>query len=146
MGCVKGTCIATFHIYRRDRRTGKRERTKIETLPVAEFLQRYLQHVPPSGYQTVRHYGLYTSAKKSAYERCADLLDDRMPPASSEETSDESALDSEFWVANHTCPVCGKPLSVTSYIPSSLTGYVVKRPPLGPVIVHSQSPGGLHAS
>ncbi len=29
------------------------------TLPVAEFLRRYLQHVPPQGFHMVRAYGLY---------------------------------------------------------------------------------------
>ena len=42
---------------------GTRERTQIETLPVSEFLRRYLHHIPPPRYQTVRHYGLYTSAR-----------------------------------------------------------------------------------
>ncbi len=59
--------------------TQKRERTNKETLTIAEFLKRYLQHVPPPGYQTIRHYGLYTSAKKSAYEQCSELLADRKP-------------------------------------------------------------------
>ena len=126
--------------------TGMRERTKIETLPVVEFLKRYLQHVPPSGYQTVRHYGLYTSAMKTAYERCADLLADRKPMISPDENSDEPILDNESWIADHTCPVCGKPLVVTAHLPSSLTGHVVKRPQLGPVIVRFPTPGGFYAS
>ena len=50
-----------------DPATGRRERTQLETLPMAKFLCRYLQHVPPPHYQTVRHYGLYTSAKTTAY-------------------------------------------------------------------------------
>ena len=67
--------------------TGLRERDRTETLPVDEFLRRYVQHVPPSGYQTVRHYGLYASghAKKQAYDRCCALLSDResvAPPPS----------------------------------------------------------------
>ncbi len=72
--------------------TQKRERTEIETLPVEEFLQRYLQHVSPSGYQTIRHYGLYTGAKKTAYEQCAELLVDRSPPVSSDETRRRTEL------------------------------------------------------
>ncbi|MCP4492514.1 MAG: hypothetical protein GY820_35185, partial [Gammaproteobacteria bacterium] len=39
-----------------DPATGRRERTQIETLPVAEFLRRYLQPLPPPTYQTVRPY------------------------------------------------------------------------------------------
>lgn len=115
--------------------TQKRERTEIETLPIEEFLQRYLQHVPPSGYQTIRHYGLYTSAKKTAYEQCAELLLDRSPLVSSDETGEELSFDNDSWIAEHTCPVCGRPLIVTKHLPSTLTGQIIERPPLGPVSV-----------
>ena len=136
----------SFYWGRYDPVTQKRERTKIEKLPVSEFLLRYLQHVPPSGYQTIRHYGLYTSAKKNAYEECVALLADRNPLVSQDETSDEPAFDNESWVTDHTCPVCGKPLMVTEHLPSSLTGQVVKRPPVGPVNIHAPTPGGVYAS
>ena len=126
--------------------TQKRMRSNIETLPVAEFLERYLQHVPPSGYQTIRHYGLYTSAKKIAYEQCANLLADRKPMPSSDENKDEPIFDNESWIADHTCPVCGKPLVVTAHLPSSLSGHVVKRPTLGPVIIRFPTQGGFCAS
>ena len=62
-----------------DPSTGKRERNQVETLPASEFLRRYLQHIPPPYYQTVRHYGLYTSAKKMAYEQCCEHLKDANP-------------------------------------------------------------------
>jgi hypothetical protein len=126
--------------------TQKRERTEIETLPMKEFLQRYLQHVPPSGYQTIRHYGLYTSAKKTAYERCAELLADRFLLVSSDETGDEPTLDNDSWISEHTCPVCGKPLMVTQHLPSTLTGQIVERPPLGPVTVQVPIPGAVYVS
>ncbi len=126
--------------------TGKRERTQIETLPAADFLQRYLQHIPPSGYQTVRHYGLYTSAAKTAYERCAGLLSDRQPPKPLEETNDESPNDNESWISDHTCSVCGEPLIVTKYLPSTRTGQVTSRPPLGPVAIRFPTQRGFHAT
>ena len=113
--------------------TGKRERDQIETLAVDEFLQRYLQHVPPASYQIVRHYGLYTSAQKKAYEQCVHFLADRIPTESTENTTNEPIQENEAWISEHTCPVCGKPLIVTDHIPSSITGRVVKRPPLGSV-------------
>ncbi|MCK5680305.1 transposase, partial [bacterium] len=108
--------------------------------------ERYLQHVPPAGYQTIRHYGLYTSAKKTAYEQCAKLLADRKPKPSSDENNDEPIFDNESWIADHTCPVCGKPLVVTAHLPSSLSGHVVKRPTLGPVIIRFPTPGAFYAS
>ena len=126
--------------------TGKRERTQIETLPAADFLQRYLQHIPPSGYQTVRHYGLYTSAAKTSYERCTGLLSGRQPPKPLEETNDESPNDNESWISDHTCSVCGEPLIVTKYLPSTRTGQVTSRPPLGPVAIRFPTQRGFHAT
>jgi len=126
--------------------TQKRERTEIETLPMKEFLQRYLLHVPPSSYQTIRHYGLYTSAKKTAYERCAELLADRSPLVSSDETGDEPILDNDSCISEHTCPVCGKPLMVTQHLPSTLTGQIVERSPLSPVTVQVPIPGAVYVS
>ncbi len=133
--------VISFYWGTYDPHTGRRERDQIETLPADEFLQRYLQHVPLSGYQVVRHYGLYTSAQKKAYEQCVDLLSDRIPPESTDNTKDEAIQDNESWILDHTCNVCGKPLIVTAYIPSSLTGHIVKRPPLGSVSLRSP-PGG----
>ncbi len=127
-----------------DPATQRRERTEIETLSIAEFLQRYLQHVPPSGYQTIRHYGLYTSAKKVAYDQCVELLSDRNPP--SDETGEDPKLDNESWITDHTCPVCRKPLVVTRHLPSTLTGQIIKRPPLGSVSVQFPASGAVYAS
>lgn len=126
--------------------TGRRERTRIETLPVSEFLRRYLQHIPPPHYQTVRHYGLYTSARKRAYVQCCNLLHDRQPPTPStgdEADPTETATD---WQREHTCPVCGQPLIVTAHIPSSLTGKLIPRLPLGAVPARPPTSGGAHAS
>jgi len=131
-----------------DPATGRRERDRLETLPVAEFLSRYLQHLPPPYYQTVRHYGLYTSApaKHKAYKRCCDLLADReppsLPPASDDDAVEMTAPDT--WMQRHTCPICGKPLMVSSYLPSSVTGHLIPRVPLGYVVALSSSPGGGH--
>jgi hypothetical protein len=118
--------------------TGKRERDRPETLSAAEFLSRYVQHVPPSGYQTVRHYGVYTSAKKEAYERCCEVLSERTPESLPSVSGDDAA-DTDTWIEQHTCPICGKSLIVSSYLPSSLTGKVIPRVPLGHVFASSSS-------
>jgi hypothetical protein len=127
-----------------DASTGKRERTQIDTLPVAEFLRRYLQHIPPPGYQTVRHYGLYTSAKKAAYAQCGTLLRDRQPPELRRAAAPEPAETSADWHRAHTCPLCGQPLIVSAYLPSSLTGKVIPRLPIGHAPARLPPPGGAH--
>ena len=128
-----------------DAQTGKRERTQVETLPVAEFLRRYLQHIPPPHYQTVRHYGLYTSAKKAAYEQCCALLPDRQPPEPSVGNETEATDTPTAWQREHTCPICGQPLIVTAYLPSSRTGKIIPRLPIGHALARPPTPGGAHA-
>ena len=127
--------------------TGRRERTQLETLPISDFLSRYLQHIPPSRYQTVRHYGLYTGAKKTAYEQCCERLKDRPPLAPmTDAASESSSADmSADWLRDHTCPTCGEPLIVTAFIPSSLTGKVIARFPLGYAPARLRTSGGAHA-
>jgi len=124
--------------------TGTRERTQIETLSVKEFLRRYLQHVPPSGYQTIRHYGLYSGAKKTAYKQVRAFLSDRQPPVPSEDTDGAFCADSDAWLQEHLCPVCGQALIVTAYIPSSLTGKIIPRLPLGYALARPPTHGGDH--
>jgi hypothetical protein len=128
-----------------DPATGRRERTQVETLPVSEFLRRYLQHVPPPGYQTVRHYGLYAGAKKTAYDQCCELLHGRQPPAVPEVSDGEQSADTDAWLQAHTCPVCGQPLIVTAHLRSSLTGRLIPRVPLGYVFACLPPPGEAHA-
>jgi hypothetical protein len=129
--------------------TGTRERTEIESLPPEEFLTRYLQHVPPPGYQTVRHYGLYTSAKKAAYEQARQLLADaeRHLPFDSVEIAQPSDADqgTDRWQQDHTCPICGTPLVVSALLPSSRTGKLISRLPLGHVLARPPNAGGQHA-
>jgi hypothetical protein len=45
------------------------------TLPVLEFLRRFLQHVLPKGFQRVRSYGWLSPAAKTRWERILALLD-----------------------------------------------------------------------
>ncbi len=128
-----------------DPATGRRERTQLETLPVSEFLRRYLQHVPPSGYQTVRHYGLYAGAKKTAHEQCGELLKDRQPPVAPDTPDNAQSADTDKWLQVHTCPVCGQPLVVTAHLRSSLAGRLIPRVPIGHVFAHPPIPGDAHA-
>jgi hypothetical protein len=125
-----------------DPESGTRERDRTESLSADEFLRRYLQHIPPPHYQTVRHYGLYTSAKHEAYERCGECLSDRTPESLPSDSA--AAADTDTWIEQHTCPVCGKPLIVSSFLPSSVTGRIIPRVPLGHVFALSSSPGGGH--
>lgn len=60
--------------YRDSRRTERRC-----TVSAFEFMRRLLQHVPPRGFQRVRHYGWLSGAAKAKWERLVALLDWRAP-------------------------------------------------------------------
>lgn len=49
-------------------------RQAVMTLPIQEFLDRLLLHVPPPGLQTVRSYGLYANTQGEALERARAAL------------------------------------------------------------------------
>ena len=55
-----------------DNRDGGQE--KVMTLPALEFMRRFLQHVLPSRFVRVRHYGLHHSSKRAERELCRHLL------------------------------------------------------------------------
>jgi len=62
----------------RDNRTQEINRL---SLPAAQFLARYLQHVLPKGFPKVRHYGLGSSASRPRHQQAMLLLQKLQPPA-----------------------------------------------------------------
>jgi hypothetical protein len=84
----------------KDYRSDQRERQKIMTLAVDEFIRRFLTHVLPKGLHRIRHYGLF--AKSSCADniaRARELLAVVKPEA--DPTS--AAVDP----GKPTCPCCG---------------------------------------
>ncbi len=86
----------------RDTETKKVRRMK---LPAEEFIRRFLQHVLPSGFMKVRHYGLHHSSRKAtlAFVRAmlCLLLGVAIPAAAAEPSSVPPP---------HLCPLCDAPM------------------------------------
>jgi hypothetical protein len=74
-----------------------------------EFVRRLLQHVPPKGFQRVRHYGWLAAAAKAKRQRILALLDWR-PPSPEPAAQKTSPM---------LCPCCGKPLRLIGTLPRS---------------------------
>jgi hypothetical protein len=51
-----------------------RKKPKFMTLSINEFIERFLQHIPPPNARWVRAYGLYSSSKTDALDKCRALL------------------------------------------------------------------------
>lgn len=93
-----------FHY--RDRAAGDIRKTM--SLPVEEFLRRFLCHVLPAGFQRIRHYGLLANRKKEdCLRRCRELLQAQAPPAAAKKTTAEWLLVL-FGIDVERCPRCGQ--------------------------------------
>ena len=62
IACKEGKVIFRY----RESGTNK---TKYQTVPILEFMRRFLQHVLPVGFQKIRYYGFLNAAAKSDWEK-----------------------------------------------------------------------------
>jgi hypothetical protein len=88
-----------------DRATGQTKRLRLSG---QEFLRRFLQHVLPTGFQRVRHYGWLSPAAKARWQRIHALLDWR--PAAPPDAS-----SAPCWAPS--CPRCHKPMQWLGPLP-----------------------------
>jgi hypothetical protein len=98
-----GQVSFTYH----DNRDGGKE--KVMSLPALEFMRRFLQHVLPSRFVRVRHYGLHHSSKREERETVRRLLG-----SSEKEPAEAPKLDLGEWLQSFLpegedpkqCPFC----------------------------------------
>ena len=100
-----------FKVTFRWRDSAHQNKKRLLTLPVDEFLRRFLLHVLPRGFVRIRHFGFLPSRRRgSLLPLCKQLL-----PADSATTANSAftypAAPSQpvpLW----TCPLCGGPMVV----------------------------------
>jgi Putative transposase len=86
------------------------------TLPVADFLQRWLLHVPVPQTRVVRSYGLYHPRHAEALTSCRTALG--QPPMEAPPALDWQPVCAQRGDAPpERCPTCGQRLVCTSGIP-----------------------------
>jgi hypothetical protein len=85
---------------------------KVMALPAFEFIRRFLQHVVPSGFVRIRHYGLLANRhRQEMLQRCRELL--HVPSTESGEKTASASTPEGFepvpiappW---QSCPSCGR--------------------------------------
>jgi len=90
----------------KDYRIKDRDRQRTMTLPVSEFIRRFLLHVLPSGFHRIRHYGLFAGTVRSRnIERVRQLL--AAPEASPERSRNAADSEAERPSPLRQCPCCG---------------------------------------
>ena len=89
----------------KDYRAKGRERAKLMTLAIDEFIRRFLIHVLPDGFHRIRHYGLLANGGRADnIARARRLLD--APAIESDPGDDDTAADEREALA-YPCPCCG---------------------------------------
>jgi hypothetical protein len=86
-------------------------------LPAHEFISRFLEHVPPKGFQTVRGYGLYSGNQHSRLDDAHRALGSPPPQRPLARISWQAFIRSLGHTVVCTCPVCGAQLISETYRP-----------------------------
>jgi Putative transposase/Transposase zinc-binding domain len=101
---------------RHEEADGARPRSQQMTLPVADFLQRWLLHVPMPQTRVVRSYGLYHSPQTAGLALCRAALG--QPPVVVPVGLDWQTVCAQRGEAHpERCPTCGQLLVCTGVIP-----------------------------
>ena len=96
----------------KDRRKGNQER--IMTLSLAEFVRRFIQHVLPTAFVRIRHFGFQAgSIRKTAAQKVRAALGDRPPPPIIPDEPWDATTPPESSRRFLVCPACSSPLAVT---------------------------------
>jgi len=91
------------------RDSAHKNKKRLLTLPVDEFLRRFLLHVLPRGFVRIRHFGFLASRRRGALvPLCQQLLPADAPPTPHAVSahSDTRCQPVPTW----TCPLCGSPM------------------------------------
>ena len=98
------------------------------TLPVEEFMRRFLLHVLPRGFHRIRHYGLLANAAR--IENLARVRELLAVPTSPlivlPTTSGQDGLQQEADANTRPCPCCGAPMVI---IEAFERGHAPRAPP-----------------
>jgi putative transposase/transposase-like zinc-binding protein len=90
----------------KDYRAKGRERAKLMTLAIDEFIRRFLLHVLPDGFHRIRHYGLFANGGRAEnIARARQLL--KVTATQSQSNDAGSTDDREPQALAHPCPCCG---------------------------------------
>jgi Putative transposase/Transposase zinc-binding domain len=107
----------TFHYRPRSEETdGGKPAPQRMTLPVADFLQRWLQHVPVPQTRVIRSYGLYHGLQAEALTLCRTALG--QAPLEVPRCLDWQTVCAQRGEGHpERCPTCGQRLVCTGVIP-----------------------------
>ena len=108
-----------------------RKKRELITLPIDEFIDRFLNHIPKPNAVLVRSYGLYSRNKRDELEKCRVILGQEPIEEPENIKWQDCFKDSD----NHPerCPICGKRLVMSAtHKPTGMIPYRGVPPSLMP--------------
>lgn len=136
--CENGQVTFTY----RDRRDG--DRRKLLTLPVNQFIGRFLRHVLPNRFMRIRHYGFMSNRNRKCNIATIRKLIGARPPSQTqpEPTPIERWLAEVVGVASASCPCCGDKLSESELTNKLISDQAIILNPVlrHPVILRKRGP------
>ncbi|HEY6372499.1 MAG TPA: IS91 family transposase [Candidatus Sulfotelmatobacter sp.] len=101
--------LAEDKITFRWRDSAHKNKKRLITMPVEEFLRRFLLHVLPRRFVRIRNFGFLANRHRATLlPLCSQLLDSTPQSQSSTQPVPNDAGTLSFW----TCPLCGGPMRV----------------------------------
>ncbi len=101
--------LAEGNITFRWRDSAHQNKKRLITMPVEEFLRRFLLHVLPRGFVRIRNFGFLANRQRAALlPFCSQLLNSVPESQPSKPPVPSNSTTLAFW----TCPVCGGPMRV----------------------------------
>ena len=99
--------LAEGRVTFRWRDSAHKNKKRLMTLSVEEFLRRFLLHVLPRGFVRIRHFGFFAHRRRAALlPLCRQLLAVAVSTTPSSESESISGAESPLW----RCPRCGGPM------------------------------------
>jgi hypothetical protein len=90
------------------RDSAHQNKKRLMTLPVEEFLRRFLLHLLPKGFVRIRHFGFLATRQRSALLPICFRLAAATTSNSGPGTAKAEVAPAALW----TCPQCGGPMQV----------------------------------
>src|ERR1017187_2061385 len=99
--------LADGHVTFRWRDSAHKNKKRLMSLTVEEFLRRFFLHVLPRGFVRIRHFGLFAHRRRATLlPLCRQLLAAASHPAPSVASATKCDSPRPFWL----CPRCGGPM------------------------------------
>jgi len=98
------------------RDSAHQNKKRLITMPVEEFLRRFLLHVLPRGFVRIRNFGFLANRQRAALlPLCVRLLNSTPESQLSTRSIPSDSNTLAFW----TCPICGGPMRVVERLTAS---------------------------